>query len=652
MKPLRFALPGVALFLSLLLLPSCGLPPATKAAASAARYEAEEFFATTLMFGGSFSPDETELLVTSNQSGVYNAHVVSLAGATNTQVTESKTDAIYTIGFFPTDKRFLYQSDQGGNELTHIYVRETSGRVVDLTPGDKLKARFMGWAFDNSGFWIGTNERDPQFFDVYWHKMDAEGGAYPRSLVFENDGFSVSAVDSKGRWIALTKNRTNNDNNIYLYDQTAKTEPRLVTPHEGPISHSVASFDPRTGDLIYTSDFASEYSRAWSLNVGTGERSLLYEAPWDVTSVRFSRDGRFRTISVNADARTTTVIADRGDGSNPRVGARSVELPVRDPASVAGLRFSPSGRKAAYYESSDTSTGDLRVFDLQTKIKRELASGLSPKINRSDLVEGERVRFPSYDGLMIPGILYRPHQATAGKPVPAIVWVHGGPGGQSRHGYFETLQFLVHRGYAFLSVNNRGSSGYGKSFFHLDDRQHGEGDLKDCIYGRKYLEGLDWVDGDRVGIMGGSYGGYMVAAALAFEPDAFEVGIDIFGVTNWVRTLESIPPWWASFRDSLYAEMGDPATDGERLRRISPLFHASQIRKPLMVVQGANDPRVLQVESDELVEAVRKNNVPVEYIVFPDEGHGFRVQENRVKAAKAYLAFLDEHLRALPPTTR
>jgi dipeptidyl aminopeptidase/acylaminoacyl peptidase len=228
--------------------------------------------------------------------------------------------------------------------------------------------------------------------------------------------------------------------------------------------------------------------------------------------------------------------------------------------------------------------------------------------------------------------------------VPALVWVHGGPGGQSRRGYSATIQHLVNHGYAVLAVNNRGSSGYGTKFFHMDDKRHGDVDLQDCIYGRRYLESLKWVDGKRVGIIGGSYGGYMVVAALAYAPEAFDVGIDIFGVTNWLRTLESIPPWWAQFRDSLYAELGDPATDAERLKKYSPLFHADKITKPILVVQGANDPRVLQAESDEIVEAVRRSGVPVEYVVFPDEGHGFLKKENRIAASNAYVEFLEKYL--------
>ena len=211
------------------------------------------------------------------------------------------------------------------------------------------------------------------------------------------------------------------------------------------------------------------------------------------------------------------------------------------------------------------------------------------------------------------------------------MWVHGGPGGQTRRGYSAQIQYLVNHGYVVLGINNRGSSGYGKTFYAADDRKHGREPLWDCVDAKKYLASLPYVDANRIGIIGGSYGGYMVLAALAFQPDAFDVGVDIFGVSNWVRTLESIPPWWEAQRKALYDEMGDPKTDRQMLHDVSPLFHADKIRKPLMVLQGANDPRVLKAESDEIVAAVKKNGVPVEYIVFPDEGHGFTKKKNQIE---------------------
>ena len=195
-----------------------------------------------------------------------------------------------------------------------------------------------------------------------------------------------------------------------------------------------------------------------------------------------------------------------------------------------------------------------------------------------------------------------------------------------------------------LGINNRGSSGYGKTFYVADDQKHGHEPLWDCVEGKKYLASLPYVDPNRIGIIGGSYGGYMVLPALAFQPDVFSAGVDIFGISNWLRTLESMPVYWEPFRVALYKEMGDPVKDKEMLRAISPLFHSDKIRRPLMVLQGANDPRVIKVESDDIVAAVKKNSVPVEYIVFPDEGHGFAKKKNQIEGYSAVLKFLDQHL--------
>ena len=215
--------------------------------------------------------------------------------------------------------------------------------------------------------------------------------------------------------------------------------------------------------------------------------------------------------------------------------------------------------------------------------------------------------------------------------------------------FFKLIQYLVNHGYAILAVNNRGSSGYGKTFYQMDDQNHGEKDLLDCVEGKNWLQQQPEINGDRIGIIGGSYGGFMTMAALTFHPEEFDVGVNIFGVTNWIRTLKSIPPWWASFKDALYQELGDPfSADSTRLKQISPLFHTQNVTKPLIVLQGAQDPRVLQVESDEIVAGVRSNGVPVEYVLFEDEGHGFVKKENQIEAYGKILEFLDVYLKENP----
>jgi len=271
---------------------------------------------------------------------------------------------------------------------------------------------------------------------------------------------------------------------------------------------------------------------------------------------------------------------------------------------------------------------------------------MNPEIDPDNLVNAEVVRFKSFDGLEIPAIYYKPLTASKKNRVPALVSVHGGPGGQSNVGYNPMTQYLVNHGYAVLAVNNRGSSGYGKTFYKMDDQNHGDKDLKDCIYGKKWLQSLEYIDSTKIGIIGGSYGGFMTMAAMTFHPDEFKAGVNFYGVTNWLRTLKSVPPYWASFRDALYKEMGDPfSADSVRLYNISPLFHAGNINNPVMVLQGANDPRVLKVESDEIVAEVKAQGVPVVYVIFPDEGHGFIKKENQIKANSQVLEFLDKYLK-------
>ena len=601
------------------------------------RYSAQTFF-DTISFtmaaadGIAFSADGKSLLIGSDDSGVFNAYFLPLAGGAPVPLTRSPDNATFPASLFPNDDRVLVTSDKGGNELNHVYVRELDGSIRDLTPGEKVKADFLTWSADRKSFYLTSNERDSKTFDVY--RYDTDG--YKRRLVFRNSGFEVGAISPDGRTLALLKPRTSADSNIYLADLKSSRAPKLITPHQGNVNYGIHEFTRDGRSLVYATDEAGEWNQAWTHDVASGAKRPMIAADWDVMYVFHSPSGRYRVSALNADASTRMSIVDR-DG-------RTIQLNGVPAGDIGGVRFNRDESMIAFTVASDTSPSDIFVADLATGQARRLTKALNPAIDESRLVEASVARFKSYDGVEVPGILYKPHEASAADPVPALVLVHGGPGGQSRRGYQAMVQHLVNNGYAVYAINNRGSSGYGKTFYHLDDKRHGDVDLKDVVASKGFLQSLDWVDDESIGIMGGSYGGYMVAAALAFEPQAFDAGINIFGVTNWVRTLNSIPDWWASFREALYDEMGDPATDAERHRRISPLFHAKNIVKPLLVVQGANDPRVLQVESDELVAAVKANGVPVEYLLFPDEGHGFLRKQNRIAASEAYLKFLQQHL--------
>lgn len=615
-------------------------PAQAQAASTAATpYTAAQFFETTSFSmanpdGLAFSEGRTHVLISSDQTGVFNAYALPVAGGDPVPLTASTTNATFAQSYFPDGRRILVAADQGGNELTHIYVRETDGTLRDLTPGDKVKAGFVGFSDDGQTFWLISNERDASAFDVYAY----DATTYERKLVFQNPGLNVTAVSGDGRLVALIKSHTSANSDIYLADLQAGGEPYLISEHTGDVAYDVSGFGPNGATLIYTSNQDGEFAQAYAYDIANKAHNRTTQADWDVMYVSFSPNGRYRVTAVNADASTELTIED----AQTRAPVRLTGLPQGD---ITGVRFDPGADLAAFTVVSDTSPADVFVADLSTGQARRLTSALNPAIKESDLVEATIVRYPGEGGVMVPAVLYRPKGASAANPAPAVVLVHGGPGGQTRRGYSAMVQHLVNHGYAVLGANNRGSSGYGKTFFHMDDKKHGEADLRDIVAGGDWLRAQDWVADDQVAVMGGSYGGYITAAALAFHPDKFEAGIDIFGVTNWVRTLESIPAWWGAQRVALFDEMGDPATDAERHRAISPLFHAEKIQRPLLVIQGANDPRVLQVESDELVEKVRANNVPVEYVVFPDEGHGFQRRANRIKAQESYLAFLNRYVR-------
>jgi len=597
------------------------------------QYSIDQFMKNVSIGGSSFSHDERLMLFSSNKTGIYNAFTVPVEGGEPTQVTNSTTNSIFAISFFPEDNRILYQSDNGGNELFHLYVRNEDGTVKDLTPYRNARSVFYGWSHDNKGFFFGSNKRNARFMDLY--EMDVTS-LKPTMIYQNNGGFDFGCISDDNRYVAFAKTYTNDNSDLYVYDNQTK-ELKKLSDHQGDVLFQPMTFDVNSKWLSYLTNDASDFSYIKRYELATGTTERVESQNWDITSMVFSYTGKYRAIIVNRDARTQIQLADSG--------GNLVELPSLHDLDITSVKISRGENLMAFYASSSRSSNNLYIYNFGTKTYRQITNTMNTEINQDDLVDGKVVRYQSFDGLVIPAILYKPHQIKPGDQAPALVWVHGGPGGQSRIGYSPLIQYLANHGYVMIAVNNRGSSGYGKAFYQADDQKHGQGDLMDCVEAKKFLATTGYVDTTNVGIIGGSYGGYMVLAALAFKPTAFAAGVDMFGVANWVRTLETIPPWWEAYREALYKEIGNPNTQEDMLKAISPLFHADNIVRPLIVLQGANDPRVLKVESDEMVAAVKQRGIPVEYIVFPDEGHGFTRIGDEVQGYSAILQFLNKYLR-------
>lgn len=596
-------------------------------------YGIEDFFDNVSISGGYFSSDEEKIIFSSNQSGIYNVYEANIQTGKINQLTASNKESFFVRAYVPNSNDFIYSADNGGNEINHLFLKKENDTVVDLTPSENEKSVFYKWSNDNQFLYYLSNKRDSRYFDLYKMKI----GQWIPEIVYKNeDNFSLSDISNNEKYLLLSRSITTSENKFYLFDIN---ENKRIEISSLPGSYSSAGFSNDNKSFFYITDINNEFSYLNKYDIESMESSLIYETEWDVMYSYLSKNEKYRIIGVNEDGKNSVKIIEV-DSNLP------IKFPSFNNEDISSVSFSESEQKIRLTVGSSKMPSDLFVYDIEAENLKKITNSLNPKIDSKSLVNAQVIRYKSFDELEIPAIYYKPLSASKNNKVPALVWVHGGPGGQSRMGFNPLIQYLTNNGYAILAVNNRGSSGYGKSFYKMDDKNHGEKDLQDCIWGKKWLQKQEYIDENKIGIIGGSYGGYMTMAAMTFTPDEFMVGVNIFGVTNWIRTLKSIPPFWEASRKALYDELGDPySSDSIRLKKISPLFHADKVINPVMVLQGSNDPRVLQIESDEIVEELINNDIPVEYVIFEDEGHGFRKKENQIEGYRKIKSFLDLYLK-------
>ena len=624
----------ILLFLAFtLLMASCNNEP--EARKEVKQYSAEQLFNNTSIGGGAFSTDESRILVHANNTGIFNLYEISIADTSMKPLTKSAKESFFAVDYLPGTHKYIYTADQGGNENDHIYLQTPGDTTAkDITPWMGSTNSVYGWSDDKKSLFVVSNKRNPSYFDLW--KIDTAG--WNATLFYQNDsGYNPGLISASERYLALTKSITTDKNEMYLYDRSNKTMKKISNDNEA--TWNPTGFEKNDSIFYYITNDGSEFSYIVKYNMNTGSSAKYFSDEWDVNFMAISEHEKYHTIFINADGKNKVLLFEHATN-------KPVDFPEIKDGDVKSVNISPTEKNMLLTVGSSRSPDNLYSYNFETKTLKQLTQTLNKEVDVNDLVSATVVRFKSFDGKEIPAIYYKPLTASKTNKVPALLWIHGGPGGQSRIGFSNSIQHLVNRGYAVLAVNNRGSSGYGKTFYKLDNKDHAGGDLKDCIWGKKWLQEQNYIDTAKIGIEGGSYGGCMVLAALAFYPDEFKVGVNLFGVTNWPRTLKSIPPYWESFRKALYEELGDPFTaDSVHLKNISPLFNYEKIRKPLIVFQGMNDVRVLPIESEEIVAGVKKNGVPVEYITYPNEGHGFAKKENQITTSNKTVEFLDKYLK-------
>ena len=585
----------------------------------------------------SFSYDEKLVAYLSDEGGRADVWVQPVAGGAPTQITRVK-GFIQGLAFSPKADRLVYLTDTGGDELPHLFLTDSRGTAPrDIAPDQPPGRRtdFVEWAEDGKTFLYQSSLRDEKVEDLY--EYDVESGKSERLWVASGN-LTLATVSRDHRRFILDQLLSDRDHNLYLLERGAADKPPvLLTPHQGEVSFVAADLSPDGKTLYFTSDEGREFAALSSMDLATRVPKPLARPDWDVEEAGFTRGAKYFFYGVNADGQHQLQFED----------ARTSK-PVTLPLSPSGgswvlLTASRTDRYLGVRLQGDGAPTAPYLIDLQAGSVRKLIEPLPPTLRERKMAVGTIVHIPSFDGRKVPAFLYRPEGAG---PFPAVIDVHGGPTAQSRREFNGFRQYLVSKGYLVLVPNVRGSTGYGKTYTALDNRDLGGGPLKDVVACKGWLIANARADAGKVVLMGGSYGGYMALAAAAFAPTEFAALVDYFGVSDLKSLVESFPPYWSSAAESIYRKFGDPKNpaDARYQHDRSPIHFVDQIVRPLLVVQGDRDARVKKDQSDRIVAALQKRKVPVEYLVLTDEGHGFSRNESQLAAYRRTDLFLDKVL--------
>ena len=614
----------------------------------------EDFVRVETALEPRFSSDGARVAFRWNRPGVSQAFVVDAKDGGSGQVARQLTDTggvTYGLAMRPGHNELMFIADDGGDEQFQLHLIDLDSavpRVLASVPG--VIHNFGAWSKDGRLVSYGSNRRARQFFDVY--VLNVETGE--EHLVYEQDGMNEAGVFSAdGR--ALQMGRPNlelpGDNDLFVValDESgaAAGEVRRVTEHPSDAAHAAqwsALHLYSNGTLLVLSDEGREFVGLARIDGATGAREWLAEYEWEIEAAAVTSDGSRVALVVNEDGYS-------------RIEAFELTSEVRlgDPIAVpelpgAGIVSTPEwrgdGEALAFTFEGPRHLSDVWIAELGAGEARRLSASASGAVDVEALPEPELVRYTSFDGREIPAFYYRPTSMSAGGAVgreraPCLVLVHGGPEGQSRPalwGRYSAPHYLLTQGVALLVPNVRGSTGYGKEYCHADDVELRMDSVRDLIAATEWLAGTGEIDPERIGVMGGSYGGFMVLAAITEAPERWGAAIDLFGIADFETFLKFTGPWRRKHRAREYGE------DPEFLRTISPIHRAGEIRTPLLVIQGDHDVRVPQEESEQIVDTVRRNEGIVEYVVYPEEGHGIQKLPHRLDMGERIAAFCREHL--------
>lgn len=598
-------------------------------------YEFERYLNVRNANGPSFGPRGERLSFRLDTTGTSQVWSLDEPAGWPSQLT-FEDEPITLASWSPERDELIFSMDDGGNERAQLFRLSGDGEtIVPLTDMPEAKHYWGGWNSDGSQFAFASNRREGSVFDVYVQDRDVTGE--DAELVYEGDGWlSPVGWSPDDDRLAVMEMHSSSDYDVYVLDlETGSLD--HVTPHEDAVRYKRIHWGP-DGDALYLITDRDEDTRYLArLDLETEELEVVEEGgSWNVDGFSLDEDsGRF-VYERNVDGYSELTVGELTGETTFR------EFPTPNlPRGVSGgVSFDPDAERFAITVAGSTENRNVFVVDVESGEAERWTDASTAGLPKSSFVRPKLVHYDSFDDREIPAFFSVPEDAEPGE-TPVIVDIHGGPESQRRPTFYSVKQYFLNRGYAYFEPNVRGSSGYGRAYTNLDDVDKRMDSVADIEAGVEWLHEQKAIDPERVVAMGGSYGGFMVLSCLTEYPDLWAAGVDIVGIANFVTFLENTGEWRREHREVEYGSLED---DRELLESISPIHEADRIDAPLLVLHGANDPRVPVGEAEQIVETVAEKGVPVEKLIFEDEGHGFSKLENRIEAYTTVAEFLDKHV--------
>jgi dipeptidyl aminopeptidase/acylaminoacyl peptidase len=609
-------------------------------------FTVEKLYMTRTIGDSAWSPDGKQIAFISNISGRNNLWIVPAEGGWPIQLTVSNQRQT-NPAWSPKGRWIAYTSDTDGNEQWDIFlVSPRDGQVVNLTNTPEVSEESPAWSPDGEKLAYSVKPKNSPNYEINVIEVMTKK-ITPLTANTPADLSNVNPIWSRdGKWIVFTSQHSaGKDSNVFIAD-AATGKATNLTPHQGEKNFFATDISPDGKTLLITSNAGNGYSNAALLDVATKKITWLTQDKWEVNSGKFSPDRRTVTWTANIDG-AAKVFVDRGWNPNTYYfGARlPYALPLGEGINTlagADTPFTADGAHLLYYHEGANAPNDLRVLDFATGKSRQITHSLVGGVRGEDMVEPFLVHYPSKDGKwQISALVYPPYNAERNGKNAAVVYVHGGPTSQTQNGFIKNIQYLANQGFFVIAPNYRGSTGYGKDFADANRFDMGGGDLEDVISGAEWLKQTGYIDPKKIAMMGASYGGYLSMMAVTKAPDLWAAGVPIVPFVNWFTEIENEDPL---LRQYDMATMGDPMKDKTRLRERSPIYFVDQIKAPLLLLAGGNDPRCPHTEAEQVASAIKKRNGVVELKVYENEGHGFAKIENQIDAITRIADFLKKYV--------